>query len=89
MPAGVGHPLWVPGAGGPPGDAEEPSPHELAPNGAIPHGHIPFSQPKAENNIMLKLSLRAPTSPFPSLNQKITSCLNSACVHPTATRTFC
>ena len=53
-------PLWVPGAGGPLGDAGEPSPHELAVNGAIPHGRIPPSQPKPEDNDMLKLSLYVP-----------------------------
>lgn len=28
------------------------------------------------------------TSPFPSLNQKITTCLSSVCMFPTVTRTF-
>lgn len=30
-----------------------------------------------------------PSSPFPSLNQKIMTCLSSVCMFPTVTRTFC
>lgn len=41
--------LWhLLGAAAPPGDAEKPSPHNLAPNGAIPHGHILLFQSKPE-----------------------------------------
>ena len=46
-----------------PGGAEEPSPHELAPNGAIPHGHIPLSQPEPENDDLSELGLYVPQSP--------------------------
>lgn len=45
-----------------PGDAEEPSPPGLAPNGAVPHGHIPLSQPKPEDIAMPELGLCVPRS---------------------------
>lgn len=48
------------GAGGRPGDAEEPSPPKLVPNGAVPHGHIPLSQPKPEDTATPELGLCVP-----------------------------